>query len=554
MNTDETRGQIITFYSYKGGTGRSMALANIACILAEQQIAAGGKGVLMIDWDLEAPGLHRYFAKRLTTTRLGIDAINRKDSHNSLPGLIDLFYEFEKHVNAASTTTTDNSGTTEQAARDAIARVKLSDFIVSTTISGLSLLKAGRFTADDPNEYSERVNKFSWENLFKKSPHLMRVFAETLAKQYAYVLIDSRTGVTDISGITTMLLPEKLVVVFTPNLQSLKGGLELVRRATDYRKESVDLRPLTVFPLVSRVEANEPDLRHDWRLGNAEHEGFQPEFEKILSEVYGEKISLNNYFDDLQIQHIPRYAYGEEVAVLVEKTTDKFSLRRSYQSFAMKLVKPQAPWEGEIEAGVDSGMKDSFFSQAISWVAQHVDRVNVALLVWTAIVMGFSVLFIYSQAQRNRASQEAVRVENATLKTENADLKKQVSDLQDPIKGVLADKDKRIAELLQQIETVSNDRDNALIEKQKLNDAANQAKAQADLNKSQADRATQSQKQAQAALASLQADRDDTQKAYQDALSKYTTSQREVRNLQARLVKCTGQTAPEYEGKARARP
>ena len=234
MNTDETRGQIITFYSYKGGTGRSMALANIACLLAEQQTAAGGKGVLMIDWDLEAPGLHRYFAKRLTTTRLGIEGPDRKEMHNSLPGLIDLFYEFDKQV-SMSTTTTDSSGTTEQAAREAIGRVKLSDFVLSTTISGLSLLKAGKFAAQDPNEYSERVNKFSWENLFKKSPHLMRVFAETLAKQYAYVLIDSRTGVTDISGITTMLLPEKLVIVFTPNLQSLKGGLELVRRATEYR-------------------------------------------------------------------------------------------------------------------------------------------------------------------------------------------------------------------------------------------------------------------------------------------------------------------------------
>jgi hypothetical protein len=507
----------------------------------------------MIDWDLEAPGLHRYFAKRLTTTRLGIDALKNRDSHNALPGLIDLFYEFDKEVSASSTTTTDGNATTEQAARDAIGRVKLSDFIVSTTISGLSLLKAGRFTADDPNEYSERVNRFSWENLFKKSPHLMRVFAETLAKQYAYVLIDSRTGVTDISGITTMLLPEKLVVVFTPNLQSLKGGLELVRRATDYRKESVDLRPLTVFPLVSRVEANEPDLRHDWRLGNAEHEGYQPEFEKILSEVYGEKITLNHYFDDLQIQHIPRYAYGEEVAVLIEKTTDKFSLRRSYQSFAMKLVKPQAPWEGEIEEGTDSGLKVSFISQVISWVTQRADKVNVALVVWTLIVMGFAALFIYSQAERNKASQEAVRVENAALRTENADLKTQVADLQDPIKGVLADQDKRIAELLQQIETVSKDRDNALIEKQKANDAAILNKAQADQSKAQAERATQAQRQTQASLAALQADRDDTQKAYQDALTKYTTSQKEVRTLQARLAQC-GRTAPDYEGKARAKP
>src|SRR6266550_976781 len=49
--------RIITFYSYKGGTGRSMALANVAWILA-----SNGKRVLVVDWDIEAPGLHRYFA------------------------------------------------------------------------------------------------------------------------------------------------------------------------------------------------------------------------------------------------------------------------------------------------------------------------------------------------------------------------------------------------------------------------------------------------------------------------------------------------------------
>ena len=29
-------GKIVTFYSYKGGTGRSMALANTACMLAQR--------------------------------------------------------------------------------------------------------------------------------------------------------------------------------------------------------------------------------------------------------------------------------------------------------------------------------------------------------------------------------------------------------------------------------------------------------------------------------------------------------------------------------------
>lgn len=44
-----------------------------------------------------------------------------------------------------------------------------------------------------------------------------------------YVLIDSRTGITDTSGICTSILPEKLIAVFTPNRQSLDGVLDLAR-------------------------------------------------------------------------------------------------------------------------------------------------------------------------------------------------------------------------------------------------------------------------------------------------------------------------------------
>src|SRR5437868_12502447 len=47
---------IYTFYSFKGGVGRSMALANLAECFREK-----GLRTLMIDWDLEAPGLESYF-------------------------------------------------------------------------------------------------------------------------------------------------------------------------------------------------------------------------------------------------------------------------------------------------------------------------------------------------------------------------------------------------------------------------------------------------------------------------------------------------------------
>src|ERR1051326_1575330 len=71
-------GRIITFYSYKGGTGRSMGLANTAWILA-----SNGLRVLIMDWDLEAPGLHRFFHPFLPD----------KDLRSSA-GLIDMIWDF----------------------------------------------------------------------------------------------------------------------------------------------------------------------------------------------------------------------------------------------------------------------------------------------------------------------------------------------------------------------------------------------------------------------------------------------------------------------------
>src|SRR5581483_1644557 len=86
-------GKIVTFYSYKGGTGRSMALANVAWLLA-----SAGNRVLVIDWDLEAPGLHRYFEPFLEDKGL-----------ESSTGVIDFVLEFATAaVSDAESTRTPN--------------------------------------------------------------------------------------------------------------------------------------------------------------------------------------------------------------------------------------------------------------------------------------------------------------------------------------------------------------------------------------------------------------------------------------------------------------
>jgi MinD-like ATPase involved in chromosome partitioning or flagellar assembly len=53
---------IISFYSYKGGVGRSQLCANIASYLCHKE----HKKVLLLDWDFESPGLHYFFSKNNT--------------------------------------------------------------------------------------------------------------------------------------------------------------------------------------------------------------------------------------------------------------------------------------------------------------------------------------------------------------------------------------------------------------------------------------------------------------------------------------------------------
>src|SRR5580704_14218338 len=77
---------VVTFYSFKGGVGRSMALANVGEILANQ-----GYRVLLCDWDVEAPGLEQYFRD----DPQGSDFVAR--CGDSL-GVMDLLREYKEVV------------------------------------------------------------------------------------------------------------------------------------------------------------------------------------------------------------------------------------------------------------------------------------------------------------------------------------------------------------------------------------------------------------------------------------------------------------------------
>jgi hypothetical protein len=329
-----------------------MALANLATLLAQRN---GGKNVLAIDWDLEAPGLHRYFRPYVQSS----DIDNRDEELNDRLGLIEFLTRGRDRLSGVRRILTR-----EEICHDLFGTLDAEKHLLRTDIPKLNLLKAGAFDSS----YSARINTFDWEGLYKNQPFFFAGFSDYLAGKWDFTLIDSRTGFTDISGICTSLLPDALVAVFTPNLQSLSGVLDVVKQAVAYRSQSDDLRPLTVFPLVSRVELSELKLNEAWRFGDSGEglKGYQPEFESLFRESYGlATCDLTAYFDQAQIQYIPFYSFGEKIAARSGEATT-FSLARSYETFA-DIVQSAAPaWD--LKAMEEGLVKDVL--EPIPWNAE----------------------------------------------------------------------------------------------------------------------------------------------------------------------------------------
>jgi cellulose biosynthesis protein BcsQ len=175
-----------TFYSYKGGVGRSLSLANIAALMVRN-----GRRVVLIDFDLEAPGLDSFEEFKSVATK---------------PGVVEYVSEFE---------------TTKVAP-------EISNYVHACELPGnlrgkLWIMPAGR---KDGYYNSARAN-LNWVRLYDSG--LGEPFVENwkaaIARQYKpdYVLIDSRTGLTDVGGICTLHLPDLVVMLFGLNEQNVNG-------------------------------------------------------------------------------------------------------------------------------------------------------------------------------------------------------------------------------------------------------------------------------------------------------------------------------------------
>lgn len=298
MMSDSGVAHIVTFYSYKGGVGRTMALANVAYLLA-----LSGKRVLAIDFDLEAPGLDRYFRHCKSCKLL--------DDHDR--GLFDLLRLLRD----------SNDLDPERVWKDYTWSVQ-----VGSEGNELRVLPSGNTTD---------LLDFDWKEFYAKhdgSNIVERLRAEW-RRSFDVVLIDSRTGITDSAGICTVQLPDTLVLVFTANEQSMAGAKKAALGAQTARPllANAERAPLRVVPVPSRwAGRTEVEQGRMWMSRFAHEVG--PFYRDWLPPEYDTTIALER----LKIPHVGYYSFGERIASAEEKNlTDPDNLPFAYTAVA-KLI------------------------------------------------------------------------------------------------------------------------------------------------------------------------------------------------------------------------
>ena len=258
--------RVVTFYSFKGGVGRTQALANVALGLA-----CVGKHVIVVDMDLESPGLHAFFPPH--------------GGAEGATGALEFFEECFARPDEAP---------------DVLGRLQTCVTpLLPEGAASIRLLRAGRLTDD----YARRLARFSWEEFYAhrrgyESVEYLR--RELVSSGADYVLVDSRTGATDVGSVCTHQLPEVVLVFFALHEQGLHGAEQVIRAITA-RRDAPGMRARRVIAVPSRVdETGEDALRDEW-----------------LDRVRGR---LGGIADDVlvetgrRIPHLSRAAFGEYLA------------------------------------------------------------------------------------------------------------------------------------------------------------------------------------------------------------------------------------------------
>ncbi|MCK4261093.1 MAG: AAA family ATPase [Halanaerobiales bacterium] len=181
--------KVISFYSYKGGVGRTVALIQVAYLLAKK-----GKKVLLIDLDIEAPSLFDIFREKIDVKY----------------GLVDYLYE-QMMVTDAKDRKLDIS--------DIFTDIKFDE----TLKGNLYVVPSGLLSP----EYVYKLKQLQ-PNFVSQKDYLNDLIVEFEKNlNLDIVLIDSRTGLNDWGAFSLMNVADDIIFFAYPNQENVQG-LQLV--------------------------------------------------------------------------------------------------------------------------------------------------------------------------------------------------------------------------------------------------------------------------------------------------------------------------------------
>jgi tetratricopeptide (TPR) repeat protein/Mrp family chromosome partitioning ATPase len=300
MSVTRSDRRIVTFYSFKGGVGRSMALANVAFRLADRHDLR----VIVVDWDLEAPGLHRFFgiSDEVAATK---------------GGLLEYLLAWREAVEEDAESPPDATG-----------------WLIPVTSpkpahGSLSLLLAGQLDEGFP----DRLRGFDWRPFYRFNAGAAAI--ETLRKQLAgqadMVLVDSRTGVTDAGGVCTVQMPDGVVLMTAANDQSF-AGIERVGRAIAAGEgERAGRAPIKVWVAVGRAPyLDVPKHGEDWfnEYGRRLEAGYEAGLWAKVDHPRG----LRSH----RLPHVGRWGFGEQILDARLETDDPLAI--AYGALSDQLI------------------------------------------------------------------------------------------------------------------------------------------------------------------------------------------------------------------------
>lgn len=268
----------ISFYSYKGGVGRSLALANVAKYLSLLQ-----QKVVVVDFDLEAPGLHYKF---------------RDESGQVVQtkGVVDLLSSFvcnEAPPKSLVSYTAVVSGRTPDSPK-------------------IRLMPAGRCP---DAEYWRMLSRLDWHELFYSQTAPGVGFFLSLQQRIKdefspdFLLIDARTGITEIGGVATAILADSVVCFMAHNRENLDGARAVLRGILQTKR--VDGADIDLVPVLVRIPPNTSPTKEK-KIVDAVAGFLSEPAEELEYTVSVDEVFVLHSDPPLQIEEVIRIDQGRE--------------------------------------------------------------------------------------------------------------------------------------------------------------------------------------------------------------------------------------------------